>query len=243
VGICRNLLIIACCSLVGCSECANLITGKNDTNSPEGRAIQSIVHKETFRFVRRTLRSQIDEEFQMCPSMRYEDYEKRAVSVHSLGESFNTTDEVVSDLQTKTLRDTALRRKIRPEEIYNLVKWGPFYINDEGSIRFSVKSFWDIISNQGDSFSSASFVEDDQVQNHSLNIYNDWKLSAHVDVQIDPISTIEKQDTSRLGRKFGVTFEINRLFNIQTKSIFSIENQVEINSQGEGGYYLNFILK
>ena len=235
----RSIILFLTFSLL--LGCTTLFTDHPKIDSSEARAFYIISRKEGFKRVRYCLKSEVNGEYKNS-HLSFEEYntfQNRIAQIHNIGKSFHTVNESEIDYQATTIYNTVFRR-VGPhiEEPYDLMKWGPLLVNDEGNIRFNIRSFYDLVTGEDDF--RAAFLTANEYK--PVFIHNKWEFATHAKVSLKPNEAIKKRDITEIGRNFGVTFDITHLSSILGRRIYSIENEVEVDREGKVAYYFNVVL-
>jgi len=220
---------------VGCST-----FDTSTIQTPEGKAGFVIARKEIFKQLRRYMSKQLKEEFEQDPSMRFEQYEARLSIIQAFGRTHR--DRESTDLSSREVRNTALQRHRDAEDPIELVKWGPFYVDDEGSIKFNLSTLYGYFrSKPSESPLLPSWVDDDQTKKKE-KWGDNWDTSVRARINVNPFRAAAKQDINEAIHNYGLIITTTYYSDILHRKMFNIEYEAKVSNQGEPSFFLNFIV-
>ena len=229
------LLLVLSVTLVGCTTFE-----ASDIQTPEGQAAFVIARKEAFKQFRGILSKQIKNEFDQDPSMRYEVYEARLSAVQTIGRT-HRDKENVKDVVAQETRNVVLKRRLNAEDPIELVRWGPLYVDDEGSIKFDLSTFYGYFRGGSKAPISPDWATEDRHTNQE-KWGDSWDTSARARVNINPFRAVAAQDLNEMISNYGFMITTTYSTNVLHRKIFDIEYEAKIDNTGEPSFFFNFVL-
>lgn len=214
-------------TLSGCASPIDMLTTPHpQISSPESKAAFVVARKEGFKTLRRILKKQVEHEF-ANDMYTYEVYESKMADIHGIGNYFPTTQDSATDFDAKSAKGEVLKREYKDgEEALDLIEWGPFRINDEGSVRCTFDSLRDLF--RGKSSTTARFIDDEPKKKEDSNRMKDkWDFHGRLNLHISPWGAVYKQDMEEFGYNVGTTFSIDRIYGSKGQTIYSLEYEVK----------------
>jgi len=211
----------------------------SDIQSPEGQAVFVIARKELLKHFRSYMSNQVKSEFEQDPSMRYEVYEARLNAVQAFGRTHKEKGSA-GDLISRETRNIVLKRHLNADDPIELVRWGPFYVDDEGSIKFNLSTLFGYFKSKPETSLLPSLVNDDT---KSEKVWGDnWDTSARLRVNVNPFRAAASQDINEVINSYGLIISTTYSSDILHRKMFEIEYEAKISNAGEPTFFWNFAL-
>ncbi|MEM7262720.1 MAG: hypothetical protein AAF488_12075 [Planctomycetota bacterium] len=105
--------------------------------TPREMGMRRLVRKLGYRQARKLLRDELTERFESDPSFRWSDYQYERDQIWFLGRSENVSTSVEENVAE--FRSGVLDDETELEEEIVLLDWGPFQVDDQGSLGIDVK--------------------------------------------------------------------------------------------------------
>lgn len=229
------------------------MSGDDRSMSGEGKAITRIARKLMFKKIRSEFKNQLEDQFRADPSMSYQEFERRGNIIHNLGKTS------YRDYEADRIREAVLDRtgadapknelgdeRNRPlaEDEVDLFQWGPFIVDDEGSVKFNplilfkkkkISDFW------------VHAADDERAESAGLNeplFRNDtYKVNVKLRVNFNPFRAVKEGDVTAIITKYRLLISTDHYTEYTHRKLFTNEYELSYNTEdSEAALFFNFIV-
>jgi hypothetical protein len=223
------------------------MTGDGRSMSREGKAVIRVARKLMFKKIRSELKDQLENEFRADPSMRFDKFKRRSALIHNLGRK-TYRDYETERLREETLENTRFneakgseRNRVLAEREVDLFQWGPFVVDDEGSVKFNpltlfkkkeITDFWiHAVKNEYESRDKSRLRK------------KNFKFNIRLRINFNPLRAIQDQSVSSLITKYRLLFETNHYTDYTHRKIFTNEYELSYTSEdNRAAFFWNFVV-
>ena len=218
--------------------------------SRRSQAIVRLARKEFYRHVRRMAKKEWRHRFRDS-AWSYDDYIDGVTKINQLGRAPGEYDSSNVDYFYNVARNDVLDDDgLEGERELTLLEYGPFGLNDRGSLEFDLWSMARLEPKQLD----LSIAPDDELKAEddlSMRVgtaadpvYRGScvRVRPNFRVRVDPFRALG-DNPDRVLRSYGGSLEIGFFSDILKRKLFSLEGEVKVRRNEEYGFFFNFVIE
>jgi hypothetical protein len=212
---------------------------------PQLCGLKNFLERESYRQIRGRLKRYWRDEF-VGTNMPYSLYEERLLAINGIGRD---PGYLYTDYYSAATRDNVFRRKREAEEEIPVVRLGPLFLLDSGSLSFDTSIFGRLLGADGDTPDPkpepVALVVGPGSTTDRRPLFSGKSYRLHTDFRVafNPLLTLNSGNPLDAFPHYGAIVEIAWLSDILRRERFTTECEAQYGNDGDLAVFFNLVLK